>query len=92
MRCSCALDGHGRFTSVVPSPLATAGGKPTVVGGLSLARPALAVGDGVTDLEMRPAVDAFVAFTGFVRRSAVVDGCDAEFRDFPSLAAWIFGA
>jgi len=33
-----------------------------------------------------------VAYTGFVRRPEVVGGCDAEFRDFPSLAAWIFGA
>jgi phosphoserine phosphatase len=89
---SLASDANGRFTSVVPSPLATAGGKLTVVTDLRLPRPALAVGDGVTDLEMRPAVDAFAAFTGYVRRPEVVGEADAEVGDFTSLATWIFGA
>jgi len=60
-----------------------------VLAGLDVARPALAVGDGVTDLEMRPQVDAFVAFTGFVRRPPVVAGADHETGDLGSLAGWI---
>ena len=62
-----------------------------MVAGLASTRPTLAVGDGVTDLEMRPHVDAFVAFTGFVRRAPVVMGADHETRDFPTLADWILG-
>jgi phosphoserine phosphatase len=86
------MDARGRFTSTAPSPLAAAGGKLTVVAGLGLARPALAVGDGITDLEMRPAVDAFAAFTGFARRPPVVMRADAEFVDFSALSTWIFDA
>ena len=85
------LDAQGRYVVVEPSPLARSGGKATVVGKLAPVRPALAVGDGITDLEMRPLVDAFVAFTGFVRRAPVVAGADHEIRDFPTLADWILG-
>jgi phosphoserine phosphatase len=88
---SLIMDAGGHFTSVAPSPLAEAGGKPTVVAALRPARPALAVGDGITDLEMRPSVDAFAAYTGFARRPAVVSGADAEFADFSALTRWIFG-
>jgi phosphoserine phosphatase len=85
------LDAGGAFVALEPSPLSRTGGKPLVVEGLGVARPALAVGDGVTDAEMRPAVDAFVAFTGFVRRAPVVAAADHECPDFPSLADWILG-
>lgn len=85
------LDGGGRYVGMEPSPLARSGGKPVVLAGLDLARPALAVGDGVTDLEMRSQVDAFMAFTRFVRRAPVVAGADHESRDFPTLADWILG-
>lgn len=68
------------------SPLATQGGKLVVVRGLALPRPILAVGDGATDLAVRPAVDAFAAFTGFVRRAAVVAGADLELSSFHELA------
>jgi HAD superfamily phosphoserine phosphatase-like hydrolase len=85
------MDRDGRYLGMDPSLLARSGGKATVVAGLALTRPALAVGDGVTDLEMRPQVDAFVAFTGFVRRAPVVVGADQETRDFPTLADWILG-
>ena len=43
------------------------------------------VGDGATDLEARPAVDAFIAFAGVVRRQDVVDRADRVI-DGPSLA------
>ena len=85
------LDAQGRYRGLEPSPLARSGGKATVVARLDPARPALAVGDGVTDLEMRPHVDVFVAFTAFVRRPTVVAGAADEATDFPSLADWILG-
>ena len=69
------------------SPLTTQHGKVEVVRGLNLPRPILAVGDGATDAAMRPAVDAFYAFTGFHRREAVVAAADEELRDFAQLRA-----
>lgn len=60
------------------SPLARAGGKRHWVEqeGHALPRPRLLVGDGATDLEARPAVDCFAAFTGVVHREPVVRGAD----------------
>ena len=72
------------------SPLATQKGKLEVVSGLSLPRPILAVGDGSTDLGMRPAVDRFVAFTGFARRDAVVEAADGEIGTYAQLATLVF--
>ena len=56
------------------SPLARAGGKATVVRQWlpRLPRPIMMVGDGVTDLEVKPLVDLFVAFAGVVERDTVV--------------------
>ena len=68
------------------SPLARSGGKATVLGGWNLPRPALLVGDGATDLEARPAVDAFAAYMGVAFRPAVAAGADFVLRD-ESLAA-----
>lgn len=67
------------------SPLATAEGKRTVVESLALPAPVLAVGDGATDLAMRPAVAAFAAYTGFVRREPVVAVADHVLSSFKSL-------
>jgi cytosine/adenosine deaminase-related metal-dependent hydrolase len=67
------------------SPLATAAGKRTLVESLALPAPALAVGDGATDLAIRPAVAAFAAFTGFVRRAAVVEAAAHVVPDFTHL-------
>ncbi|MGH7680327.1 MAG: HAD-IB family phosphatase [Gemmatimonadaceae bacterium] len=72
------------------SPLATQKGKLEVVRGLSLPRAILAVGDGSTDLGMRPVVDRFVAFTGFARRDAVVEAADGEIDTYAQLAALVF--
>lgn len=85
------LDGDGCYVGVGASPLSGSGGKAVVVASLGLERPAAAVGDGITDLEMRPWVDAFVAFTGFARRAAVVAGADHEATDFAGLLAWMSG-
>jgi phosphoserine phosphatase len=67
------------------SPLATATGKRSVVESLALPTPALGVGDGSTDLAMRPAVAAFAAYTGFVRREAVVAAADHVLPSFTRL-------
>ncbi|MEO8623716.1 MAG: haloacid dehalogenase-like hydrolase, partial [bacterium] len=67
------------------SPLATAGGKRGVAVSLALPARVLAVGDGATDLAMRPAVDAFAAFTGFVRRESVVAAADRVIESFDQL-------
>ena len=67
------------------SPLTTAGGKRSLVASLALPRRILAVGDGATDLAMRPAVEAFAAFTGFVRRDAIVSEADLVIDSFDQL-------
>jgi phosphoserine phosphatase len=73
------------------SPLTTSTGKRDVVDALSLSRRILAVGDGITDLAMRPAVDAFAAFTGFVRRAEVADLADTAISSFDQLAELVLG-
>ena len=71
------------------SPLATQGGKPVVVARLALPAPVLAVGDGSTDVAMRSAAAAFAAYTGFVRRDAVVDKADHVIDSFARLEALV---
>ncbi len=76
------------------SPLATQPGKHAValalLGGVDpLPRPALAVGDGATDLAMRGAADAFAAFTGVVRRAPVADAADHEVASFADLLSLV---
>lgn len=64
------------------SPLARSGGKGELVGSWTadLERPVMMVGDGVTDLEVRPHVDLFVAFAGVTEREAVVKAADIVIR------------
>ena len=57
----------------------------------SLARPILAVGDGATDLAMRPGVDAFAAYTGFVARPAVVQESDFTVNSYAELLRRVLG-
>ncbi|HET7230592.1 MAG TPA: HAD-IB family phosphatase [Longimicrobium sp.] len=67
------------------SPLTRNGGKPGLIEAWNLPRPSLLVGDGHTDLEARPVVDAFVAYMGVVWRPHVAENADVLLRD-PSLA------
>jgi phosphoserine phosphatase len=70
------------------SPLTSQKGKLDIVRALPLDRPALAVGDGATDAAMRPGVEAFAAFTGFVEREQVIRLADyvlPTFRDLETL-------
>ncbi len=75
------FDGGGRYAGFdADSPLTRSGGKLEVVRAWDLPRPSLMVGDGITDLEARPAVDAFAAFAGVVSRPAVVAAADHVIR------------
>ena len=64
------------------SPLTRAGGKRATIAAWvpPVTRPSMLVGDGATDLEARPAVDAFVAFAGVAERAAAIAGADAVIR------------
>jgi phosphoserine phosphatase len=73
------------------SPLATAAGKRLVAESLALPRRVLAMGDGATDLAMRSAVDAFAAYTGFVRRENVVGSADIVLTSFDQLVELVLG-
>jgi HAD superfamily phosphoserine phosphatase-like hydrolase len=80
------FDARGEYAGFdSASPLVTQHGKVDVVRALSLPRPLLAVGDGATDAALLPAVDTFAAFTGFVRREAVVAVAHRELRSFQDL-------
>jgi phosphoserine phosphatase len=82
------FDDEGEYAGFdAGSPLAYSGGKRVVIErwGAELRRPVLLVGDGVTDLEARDVVDAFVGFAGVVERAPVVEMADLVVRA-PSLA------
>jgi phosphoserine phosphatase len=87
--------GGSYFAFDAGSPLATQGGKADVarhlLGAGGLPRPALAVGDGSTDVALRGdgACDALAAFTGFARRDAVVAAADHDVASFAALAALV---
>jgi phosphoserine phosphatase len=63
------------------SPLATSGGKRRIIENWRLEGPVLMVGDGATDQEAQPAVDAFAAFAGVVYRAQVVAAADYVIRE-----------
>lgn len=57
-------------------------GKRTVISGLQLDPPSSLIGDGTTDAEVKPVVDAFAAYTGAVRRDKIVAMADFEITSF----------
>jgi phosphoserine phosphatase len=67
------------------SPLSIAAGKRTIASSLALPSRVLAMGDGATDLAMRPVVAAFAAFIGFVSRESVVAAADYVLESFDQL-------
>lgn len=86
------FDAAGNYSGFDPTaPAATDRGKRGIVENLRLTRPILAVGDGITDAEIVPAVDAFAAFTGFVRRENVVARADYVVRSFAELERLVLG-
>ncbi len=66
------------------SALASPRSKPRVVRALGLSGPVIAVGDGITDHEIRAdgAASQFIAYTEWVTREAVVARADGVARDF----------
>jgi len=60
-------------------------GKRTIVGQMDLKGPILAVGDGMTDCEIKSVVQGFAAFTGFTRREAVIELADYVIESFDQL-------
>jgi phosphoserine phosphatase len=67
------------------SPLTRQTGKRTIVDNMGLEGPILAVGDGMTDCEMKSVVDSFAAFTGFTRREPVIERADFVIDSFDEL-------
>jgi len=67
------------------SPLTRQTGKKTTVANIGLRGPILAVGDGMTDCEMKSVVDSFAAFTGFTRREPVIERADFVIENFDQL-------
>lgn len=67
------------------SPLTRQQGKKTVVGNMALKEPTLAVGDGMTDCEMKAVVDSFAAYTGYTRRNSVIERADFVIDNFDQL-------
>ena len=65
------------------SPLTRSAGKPEIIRswGTSLARPAMLVGDGATDLAAAEDVEMFVAFAGIIERPHVTAAADVVVRE-----------
>jgi phosphoserine phosphatase len=86
------FDSDGNYSGFDPNALAAADrGKRGIVESLRLTRPILAVGDGITDADIGPAVDAFAAFTGFVHRANVVARADYVVQTFADLERVVLG-
>jgi phosphoserine phosphatase len=60
-------------------------GKRATVQEMGLKGPILAVGDGMTDCEIKPVVESFAAFTGFTRREPVIQRADFVIENFDQL-------
>jgi phosphoserine phosphatase len=60
-------------------------GKLATVGEMGLKGPILAVGDGMTDCEIKAVVESFAAFTGFTRRESVIQRADFVIENFDQL-------
>lgn len=67
------------------SPFTRQLGKRSAVEKMNLRRPVLAVGDGMTDAEMKGAVEGFGAFTAFKRRAPVIELADYVIESFDQL-------
>jgi phosphoserine phosphatase len=83
---SVFFDGDGAYAGFDETSLLTQQtGKRATVRDMGLAGPILAVGDGMTDCEIRPVVDGFAAFTGFTRREPVIQRADFVIENFDQL-------
>ena len=84
---SLEFDETGAYRAYdVASPLWRMGGKPELARSIVPRAATVAVGDGITDAELKPVVAKFIAFTGVVRHERVVAAADAvvtRFADLP---------
>jgi phosphoserine phosphatase len=87
---SVFFDSDGEYTGFDERSLLTRqNGKRAAVKEMALKGPVLAIGDGMTDCEIRPVVDGFAAFTGFTKRDPVVDRADYVIDNFDQLRALV---
>jgi phosphoserine phosphatase len=83
---SVFFDENGGYAGFDDASLLTRqSGKRTIVGQMDLKGPILAVGDGMTDCEIKAVVQGFAAFTGFTRREAVIERADYVIENFDQL-------
>jgi phosphoserine phosphatase len=83
---SVFFDEDGAYAGFDDASLLTRqSGKRTIVGQMHLKGPILAVGDGMTDSEIKPVVQGFAAFTGFTRREPVIAQADFVIETFDQL-------
>ncbi|HSP35727.1 MAG TPA: HAD-IB family phosphatase, partial [Thermoanaerobaculia bacterium] len=80
------FDGE-RYAGFDPSPLTRNGGKELVVRDVRARTKGKAamIGDGVSDLEAKPAVDLFIGFGGVHIRQRVKDNADVFVTDLPAV-------
>ena len=83
---SVYFDDNGGYAGFESASLMTRQeGKRITVGKMGLTPPTLAVGDGMTDSEMKSVVTNFAAFTGFTRRQPVIERADFVVESFDQL-------
>lgn len=83
---SVYFDADGKYSGYEEqSPMTRQHGKRLTVRDMDLRGPILAVGDGMTDSEIKPVVDSFAAFTGFTRREPVIRQADFVVESFDQL-------
>lgn len=83
---SVYFDADGKYAGYEEeSPMTRQHGKRLIVRDMGLRGPILAVGDGMTDSEIKPVVDGFAAFTGFTRREPVIKRADFVVESFDQL-------
>jgi phosphoserine phosphatase len=83
---SVFFDKNGEYSGFDDSSLMTRqNGKRTAVERMGLKGPVLAVGDGMTDCEIKSVVDSFAAFTGFTKRDPVIARADYVIENFGQL-------
>jgi phosphoserine phosphatase len=86
-------DPEGAYVSFDSTALTAAEqGKRLLVERLAPTAPVLAVGDGITDAELKPVVEAFAAYVGFVRRDEVVERADFVLESFADLEDLVLSA
>ena len=80
------FDEEGNYAGFEERSLLTQqNGKRITVREMGLRGPILAVGDGMTDCEIKPVVESFAAFTGFTRRAPVIERADFVIENFDQL-------